>query len=88
MNGHKARLLRNMVYGEETHRQRSYFLDTEHNRTVTTGAGDREETKNVRSGAIIADKKRRIYKHIKKIYTQIRGVSPKQLQSISDGLQL
>lgn len=88
MNGHKARLLRNIVYDDETHRQRSYFLDTEHNRIITTGVGDRAETKTVRSGTIIADKKRRIYQHIKKIYTQIRGVSPKQLQSISDGLQL
>jgi|LGVE01.1.fsa_nt_gb hypothetical protein len=88
MNGKKSRLLRRIVYGDETHRQRSYFWDTEHNRTETSFSSGVGRETTVRSGAIMADKKRRIYKHIKKIYTQIRGVSAAELEAISNGLKV
>lgn len=68
MNGRKAKLLRDIVYGEETHRQRSYF--------------------RIRGkSSIVSDKKRRIYKHIKRIYTRIRGLSPTQLEILSSELK-
>ena len=70
MRGTKARMLRNLVYGIETHRQRNYFRDNAH------------------GGIIVADKKRRIYKHLKRIYTQIQGLSNRKLESISNELKV
>jgi hypothetical protein len=74
-------MLRNLVYGEETHRQRSYFRDGSTKEVYHRGLKS-----TVPSGVIFADKKRRTYKHLKKIYTQIKGLSPIMLQKLSDGL--
>lgn len=83
MRGKKARMLRRVVYGEETHRQRSYYRDNSTKRILQTD-GTRAV---VPAGVIIADKKRRVYKHIKSIYTKIHGLSFNQLENLSNELK-
>lgn len=69
MRGTKSKLLRKLVYGEETHRQRSYFKDKKHGEII------------------VADQKRRAYKHLKRIYNDIRGLSNRKLEMLSNELK-